>query len=34
MIFDLGSLVGRKIKRRLREEQVIWLITINVDLTP
>jgi len=31
---DFNSLIGRKIKRRLREEQIIWLTTVDSHNTP
>jgi len=31
---DFNSPIGRKIKRRLREEQIIWLITVDAHNTP
>jgi PPOX class probable F420-dependent enzyme len=33
-MIDLSSKFGRKVKRYLRQEYVIWLTTIGSDLTP
>jgi PPOX class probable F420-dependent enzyme len=33
-MLDLNSPLGRKIERRLNEEQVIWLTTVDARLTP
>lgn len=33
-MLDLNSPLGRKIKRRLNEEQVIWLTTVDTRHTP
>ena len=33
-MIDFSSPVGRKIKRRLREEQTIWLTTVDAQFTP
>ena len=33
-MIDFSSPVGRKIKRRLREEQTIWLTTVDAQITP
>ena len=33
-MLDFTSPIGRRIKRRLREEQIIWLTTIDVHHTP
>ncbi len=33
-MLDFTSLVGRRIKRRLRAEQIIWLTTVDPHLTP
>jgi PPOX class probable F420-dependent enzyme len=34
MLLDFTLPVGRRIKQRLREEQTIWLTTIDAHLTP
>ena len=33
-MLDLDTPLGRKIERRLNEEQVIWLTTVDASLTP
>jgi len=33
-MLDFNSPIGRKIKRRLREEQIIWLTTVDSHNTP
>ena len=33
-MLDFTSSVGRRIKRRLREEQIIWLTTVDGHLAP
>ena len=33
-MLDFTSPLGRRIKRRLREEQIIWLTTTDAHLTP
>ncbi len=33
-MLDFTSTTGRRIKRRLRTEQIIWLTTVDVHLTP
>lgn len=33
-MIDLTSKFGRKVKRHLKQEYVIWLTTIGADLTP
>ena len=34
MTLDLDSDLGRRAARRLREEEVIWLVTVGQDGTP
>lgn len=33
-MFDLNSKFGRRVARRLKQEQVIWFTTVGKDLTP
>jgi PPOX class probable F420-dependent enzyme len=33
-MIDFGSPIGRKIKRRLRAEQTVWLTTVDAQSTP
>ena len=33
-MLDFNSPFGRKLKRRLRQEQIIWLTTVDAHLTP